>query len=308
MRILFVFTFLYTVSFVPAYAFDACAPEATQSYQPVERYYTRGLLFKIEKCGTPPSYLFATLHSDAPEYNALVNRVVSVTHNADAAYFEITADNETNTKAAQAMRLPAGSDLKTIIGEELFAKAVAATAEKGFTAEALNGLTPWAVAVLLQLPPNRADGQVIDEKLQKLFEARRKQVAGLETVEDHFGIFTNLPQEKQIDMLREALEDMPESAANNQALETAYAGEDLKTIDRLGMEAFAEVDDPILRRYLETKLLTERNVAMAKRLESILPSGNRFVAVGAMHLPGNQGFIRLIEQQGYFVTPVDAPL
>jgi uncharacterized protein YbaP (TraB family) len=40
---------------------------------------------------------------------------------------------------------------------------------------------------------------------------------------------------------------------------------------------------------------------MAERMRQYLQQGNAFVAVGALHLPGEEGLLNLLEQQGYTV-------
>jgi hypothetical protein len=41
---------------------------------------------------------------------------------------------------------------------------------------------------------------------------------------------------------------------------------------------------------------------MVERLRPRLAEGGAFVAVGALHLPGEEGILRLLERQGYRVT------
>ena len=40
---------------------------------------------------------------------------------------------------------------------------------------------------------------------------------------------------------------------------------------------------------------------MAKRMQQRLKEGQAFIAVGALHLPGKEGILSLLEQQGYQV-------
>ena len=54
-------------------------------------------------------------------------------------------------------------------------------------------------------------------------------------------------------------------------------------------------------------LLTDRNVRMADRLDSIMHDQSTFVAVGCGHLPGDSGLIELLADKGYLVTPIVAP-
>jgi uncharacterized protein YbaP (TraB family) len=48
-------------------------------------------------------------------------------------------------------------------------------------------------------------------------------------------------------------------------------------------------------------LLAERNHRMVRRLQELLDQGNTFIAVGALHLPGEEGMLRLLQQRGYTV-------
>ena len=44
---------------------------------------------------------------------------------------------------------------------------------------------------------------------------------------------------------------------------------------------------------------------MAERLEPLLNQGRLFVAVGALHLPGEGGVLNLLAQRGYRITAVE---
>ena len=43
---------------------------------------------------------------------------------------------------------------------------------------------------------------------------------------------------------------------------------------------------------------------MVERMEQLLRQGNAFVAVGALHLPGDHGILQLLSDDGYQVTRV----
>ncbi|MCP5017375.1 MAG: TraB/GumN family protein, partial [Ketobacter sp.] len=44
-----------------------------------------------------------------------------------------------------------------------------------------------------------------------------------------------------------------------------------------------------------------------ERAEKYFQKGNVFMAVGALHLPGNDGLVALLERQGFSVEAVDTP-
>jgi uncharacterized protein YbaP (TraB family) len=54
----------------------------------------------------------------------------------------------------------------------------------------------------------------------------------------------------------------------------------------------------------EEKLITMRNHNMAERGAPILARGNVFMAVGALHLTGDEGLVELLRKKGYAVTAV----
>jgi uncharacterized protein len=43
---------------------------------------------------------------------------------------------------------------------------------------------------------------------------------------------------------------------------------------------------------------------MVKRMQAFLSEGNAFIAIGALHLPGNEGVLSLLENQGYKITAI----
>src|SRR3546814_9044049 len=61
--------------------------------------------------------------------------------------------------------------------------------------------------------------------------------------------------------------------------------------------------EPAARAYKKA-FLDDRNHRMVERLVPLLERGKAFVAVGAAHLPGEEGMLHLLEQQGYRITRV----
>ena len=55
----------------------------------------------------------------------------------------------------------------------------------------------------------------------------------------------------------------------------------------------------------ERRLITDRNHHMADRGAPLLDEGNVFMAVGALHLIGDEGLVELLRQKGFTATPVE---
>ncbi len=61
--------------------------------------------------------------------------------------------------------------------------------------------------------------------------------------------------------------------------------------------------DPALTETFTARLLDARNVRMAERMQPQLAEGGAFIAVGALHLPGESGILKLLlEDRGYQLT------
>ena len=55
----------------------------------------------------------------------------------------------------------------------------------------------------------------------------------------------------------------------------------------------------------EKTLIDERNLHMVEAMEPLLEKGNGFVAVGALHLPGEKGIVETLRARGWSVTRAD---
>jgi len=69
-----------------------------------------------------------------------------------------------------------------------------------------------------------------------------------------------------------------------------------------------EGEDDELSAHLREKLIDQRNVRMAQRMEPFLKKGKAFIAVGALHLPGKNGLLQLLREKGFVVTSPKVPV
>src|SRR6516164_6138445 len=88
------------------------------SIQPTQK----PLLWRIG--GPVPSYLYGTIHIPDQRVLALPDVVTRAMNASDAVYTEVVLDQDTLSAAAGAGQLPASQDLKTIVGDEVFARLV----------------------------------------------------------------------------------------------------------------------------------------------------------------------------------------
>ena len=69
-------------------------------------------------------------------------------------------------------------------------------------------------------------------------------------------------------------------------------------------QKYMQIGDRKLADKLMDSLIYERNLRMVQRMRPRLKDGNAFVAIGALHLPGEKGVLRLLQNRGYTVSVV----
>lgn len=262
----------------------------------------RGLLWRIERAGSTVGYLFGTVHSDDPRVLALPEPVERAFDDSDTVVLETGIDDDATQAAAQAMFLPPGDTLAKHLGEPLTDQALAVALRHGLAREVAARSKPWALAVTLSTPLMRT-GQFLDLLLQTRARERGKPVLGLETIAEQFGVFEALSDDEQITLLRDTLANYDQLARYFDELITSYLARDLAGLERLS-EQYLDRTSPMQQKLLQ-QLVDERNIRMAARIETMLKKNSRlFIAIGALHLPGAQGLVNLLDRAGYRLTPL----
>ena len=152
--------------------------------------------------------------------------------------------------------------------------------------------------------PAPVTGVVLDVVLFQRAQQAGKRLYGLETIAEQLEVFEGLSLDDQVALLKDAVEQFSGIDAMNAELLAAYRRQDLATMLAINETAMASGDQRLAREF-QRRLIVNRNHRMAERMEPYLKQGKAFVAVGALHLPGEQGLIRLLEQRGYSVRAVE---
>lgn len=268
--------------------------------------YGRGLLWQIEKAGAQPSYLFGTMHSADEEVRDLPSPVAEAFAGASSLTLEVVITPSVQARTAQSLLLMDGRTLDQILGRELFERAVTAGRPYGLGPRQLMLFKPWAVMTFLSLPPDelkrQAAGEMpLDQMLQ--IEAGRRGLAlhGLEDADEQIALFNDLSESDQIAMLAAVIALSDQVDALFEELRSAYLARDTERILELARAQQAGVDPGLVRTFTE-QLVDRRNDLMVERMQERLAEGGAFIAVGALHLPGERGILRQLEQRGYRVT------
>lgn len=264
--------------------------------------YTQGLLWKIERAGQAPSHVFGTIHSEDSRVLNLPKPVQSAFDQSRFYVMEAVLDANAMQAMMGAMMYGDGRTLQQALPPATYQKTVAAMAGYGLPEPALQLMKPWAIAVTLSMPKPKS-GMVLDLVLMQKAAEGGKQTAGLETVEEQLGIFDQLSPGEQTIMLEDTLKLLPQMERILADLHAAYLARDLTRLVRISDEMQAKGNRELGKKVMPL-LIDARNRHMVERMETHLKQGNAFVAIGALHLPGETGVLKLLAQKGYRVSAV----
>lgn len=264
--------------------------------------FDAGLLWKVERAGTTSSYLFGTMHSDDPGVVKLPEPVQRAFDQAQSLTLEVVLDPQSLLSMTSALLMTDGNTLESVIGRRLYERTVAVMSTRGMPEMLVANMKPWAVAVILMTPPGN-NGVVLDHVLYQSAVATGKEVHGLETVAEQMGLFDDLSRKDQITLLEDTLDNLDIMGQLLDEIQAAYLDRDLKRLLELN-EASMRDSDPQLAATFNRKVIVERNYRMAERMQSRLSEGQQFIAVGALHLAGEEGLLKLLSQRGYRLSRI----
>ncbi len=289
--------------FAVAFLLAGCAAPVPPPSQ-AQAGYSASLLWQVEKDGAAPSYLLGTIHSANPRLRELPAEVRQALAVSETAVFELIFDEQTLERTMQGVVQPEGRRLEDVLGPELFDRTALAVGKYGVSRDHLQRMTSLALVGLLSYPLEElrllALGQpVLDEWLQQ--EARRqgKALRALETDDEQISLFTEMSDAEQVALISDLLSNEPELAFNRML--EAYLAGDLRAIMAEASDLSGAYDLEAAERF-RGRLLDDRNEVMVERMIPLMAEGPTFVAVGAGHLGGAAGLLRLLEGQGYTVT------
>ena len=257
----------------------------------------KGVLWEIRGAAGPPSYLLGTMHSDDPRLLELPDPLVSALRDARSFTMEVVIDPSALARLSQRMTLPADESLQRMLDAGDWRRLVGAMQRRRVPEPALRRMQPWAVAMALSMP-EQFSGLALDLYLQQYAQRLGKPVHGLESIDEQVAIFDGLSRAEQLALLRTTLVQLPQLPRLIEALTEAYLSRDLAAMQAL-TEAQVAIGDARFNQRFMQRLVDQRNLRMLRRMQPRLREGGTFVAVGALHLPGTQGLLCLLREQGY---------
>jgi uncharacterized protein YbaP (TraB family) len=266
--------------------------------------FARGLLWRVSKKGVAPSHVFGTIHVTDPRLAELPAAVRGAFDSAKSLLLEFMPDAYSKERFLEAALFLDHQTLEQKIGTEDFQRAVEHLQPIGLSREFVNRLKPWGVLLNLRSAAGR-DGSPLDVHLLSLARARRIPLLQIEEVEEQIFTFDEFPMESQVALLKHSLAHRDELVVLAERTLDAYLTRDLAAIWELREKFMARHPEIAAHQAMMTKrVVHDRSVVMAFRMQRELRRGASFVALGALHLYGHKGVLALLEEDGYRSTRV----
>jgi hypothetical protein len=123
----------------------------------------------------------------------------------------------------------------------------------------------------------------------------KKKILELESSKEQMDLLSGFSDKEDAAFLKYTLKDLESTGKHLDEIMAAWHQGDAERLNALLMEAFNENKE---LSPLKKKLIDDRNKKMASRIEEFLNTEQTyFVVVGAGHLVGNEGLLRILSKK-----------
>jgi len=268
----------------------------------------KSCLWQVESTGTAgKSYLLGSVHFLKKEHYPLKKVIEEAFVQTDVLAVEADISGDKLAKAGPMLLqkgIYAGEEtLKANISEKTFQLVRNKLKEMGMDIAGFQKFKPWMVAMtiegmeLMKLGFNPNYG--IDKYfLDKASTSGKKEIVELEGIEYQVKLFESFSKEDNEKFLLSAVMEAYQLEEID-AMVNAWVSGDTEKMERLFIQDIQKY--PGLKSVYK-KILDDRNEKMVEKIISYFKTGKKyFIVVGAAHMVGEKGIIRLMKEKGFKV-------
>lgn len=268
--------------------------------------FAQSSVWKISKGGSD-IYLAGTIHLLRPADLPLPSAFSSALERADVLYVEADVDKLEDPQVAQQMMmkmmLPKGETMESVLEAETYKRLEEACTAVGLPLAQLGAFKPVLAVVSftsMKLVSLGISGEGVDKVLMKKAKEAHKEVRFMESVDFQIELISKMGEGNEDAFVRYSLEDVEKAETEFLDLINEWkVGGDTK------MNASAQ-DMKSQFPALYHSLLVDRNDDwMTKILPLFDNDKTEMIAVGTLHLHGQDGLLHLLEAKGCKVEQID---
>jgi uncharacterized protein YbaP (TraB family) len=267
------------------------------------------LFWKIEKKGYKTSYLLGTMHSNDPRILATQDHVLPYLKKVKAYAGEIIfKESDVFALFPYIFEKDSAKQTGNLLNDEELAlcKTKVEEALGSGMEKLIPKMSPYMLSIFLQTgvsttTENSSENlfDFLDMSLQNKAEKWGKKLISLESIASQFSYIQNIDAQEQKEHLLKILHNEDTSSIDGEELMIQwYINNDLLQLQKY-IEANLGVD-PLLT----LDFITDRNLVQKNNMVLAMKKQATFTAVGAAHLPGENGIISLLRKEGFTLTPL----
>lgn len=285
---------------------------------------SNSLLWKVSGNGLEkPSYLFGTYHLMPPAFLDSIPGFFNSLESVDELVVEVDVSDQEKIKSEliafiSKLKMPNDTSYADLLAfrdlhlvDSVFMEYFQTTSENF-------NLKPQVAAVfisqmlLIKNVPGMYNGTAVifDEYIRSKGVDMGKNSSALETLDEQMKLLYQSGSSLQEDargLVNFIVSDLASFEVDIKILETTYRHQDLNSLYSFYLEKLKakriQLGDKIIES-ADEQFLSNRNKNWVQKLSSKMKTTSCFVAVGALHLPGEFGVIELLKKQGFEINPV----
>jgi len=259
------------------------------------------LLWKIEGNGAKTSYLFGTMHLIEKEFFIFPTSLQKKISNSEQVILELGSLPK-NEEALKWVTLSNGTLFDYFNPEQT--DSLLKWAEKNLFMKpevfktSMEKMKPFVLLQLATQMQFMGKTESYEISIFSITDKNKIPTIGLETIAQQMGYFDSLTPQQQTEMVMEGIRNKDESFQKIKEMQLVYQKQEIDLLYQLIQNEGGVISEA------QSTFLDDRNKAWIPKITQFITDKKSFIAVGAGHLGGPNGIIRLLQTQGYQVTPI----
>ncbi len=260
------------------------------------------LLWKIEGPGlNAPSYLFGTMHMIEREYYFFPEKIEKLLLSTDELLMELPG-LPTREESMAILKLKEGSFFDYFSKEQSDSLCQWASQNlsmrEALFRKTMDSMKPFVFVQLATQWKFIGNMESYEQTFEALASQNKIPISGLETATDQMAIFDQLTKEQHCEMVMESIRNPEKLMQETREMEQLYVDQNIDSMYLMILAHESVIVDE------KTAFLDDRNTQWVPLIKQHIKNHPTFIAVGAGHLGGPNGVVRLLQREGYTVTPI----
>jgi len=259
-----------------------------------ERITNNPFLFRLEGAAIGSSYLFGTMHiSEGKD----IDKLGMVKAKIDECDFFATEMDLGKRSLMDPNSFHMSEPLVTLMKVSHYQKCRKALLKSfDIDLDVIGTLKPLIITNMIAEVVLGKTGCIgLDQYLYNYAKEVQKELGGVEKVSEQGEIMNRIPIDYQIKALRGIGKNPKSFRRNVLKMNDLYRRGDLARLHHKAKRSLGKMRKPLLH---------DRNIIMAERITKMISERSSFIAIGAGHLAGGKGVLRLLSQAGINIARV----